>query len=199
MSGTLPLWMRVIALATGLTLWLGQYFLINNATRSRRPRFRPATALDGRLPVIPSLIFVYFSTYLLGALPALIVGDVALYVRFAVSYGIITALSAAVQLAYPSEIVRLETEGRPGLSWRLIGWFQGVCKPYGNFPSVHVAFAVLAVIAGFVVAGPVVGSLFLVWAALVAASTLALRQHYILDALAGAALGGAVTALVLVV
>ena len=199
MSGTLPLWVRVIVLTIGLMLWLTQYFLINNAARSRRPRFRPETALDRRLPVVPHLVFVYFSTYVLGALPVLIVADAALSVRFALSYGIITALSAGVHLVYPSEIVRLETAGRPGLSWRLIAWFQGICKPYGNFPSVHVAFAALAVIAGYLAAGPIVGSLFLVWAALVAVSTLAIRQHYILDAVAGAALGGGVTALVLVV
>lgn len=199
MSGTLPLSVRVVALTIGLALWLAQYFLINNLRRPRRPRFRPETALDGRLPVVPQLVFIYFSTYLLGALPALMVGDAALYVRFALSYGIITALSAAVHLAYPSEIVRLETAGRPGLSWRLIGWFQGVCKPYGNFPSVHVAFAALAVTAGYVAAGPIVGSLFLVWAALVAVATLVIRQHYILDAVAGAVLGGVATAFVLAV
>ena len=199
MSGTLPLWVRVVALTIGLALWLAQYFLINNLTRPRRPRVRPETGLDRRLPVVPQLVFVYFSTYLLGALPALIVGDAALYARFALSYGLITMLSAAVHVAYPSEIVRLETMGRSGLSWRLIDWFQGICKPYGNFPSVHVAFAVLAVIAGYLAAGPLVGTLFLVWAALVVASTLAIRQHYILDVLAGGALGGGVTALVLVV
>jgi membrane-associated phospholipid phosphatase len=71
----------------------------------------------------------------------------------------------------------------------MIHLFQRVCKPHGNFPSMHVALSVPAVGACFMAGGPLLGSLTLVWAILVALSTLFTKQHYILDVLAGL-LGG---------
>jgi membrane-associated phospholipid phosphatase len=76
-----------------------------------------------------------------------------------------------------------------GISGWMLGLFQKTCKPYGNFPSMHVGLSVPVVVANFMVGGPVIGSLTLVWGILIALSTLFTKQHYIIDVLAGVAGG----------
>jgi len=71
-----------------------------------------------------------------------------------------------------------------------------LCKPYDNFPSTHIAFAVIAAGMIFLSSGPILGSIMLVWALLVVLSTLLTKQHNILDITAGGLLGLAVFALI---
>jgi membrane-associated phospholipid phosphatase len=49
----------------------------------------------------------------------------------------------------------------------------------------HVGLSVPVIASNFMVGGPVIGSIMLIWAALIATSTLYTKQHYILDVLAG--------------
>lgn len=196
MPETLPLWFRVIALAIGLSVWLVQFFVINNLRRPRRPRFVPATAVDGLVPYMPRFIVVYFSTYLFAILPPLLVSDTAQFVAIAVSYGLITVIAAATHVVFPSRVERPRPPDDDAVTTRLITWFQRLCKPYGNLPSIHVAFSLLVVVTAFVARGPGIGVLALVWAILIAASTLVTKQHYLLDVASGAALGAGVTAAV---
>ena len=59
----------------------------------------------------------------------------------------------------------------------------------------HVGLSVPVVAANYLVLGPRAGSLMLVWAVLIALSTLYTKQHYILDVLAGVAMGLAILGL----
>lgn len=49
----------------------------------------------------------------------------------------------------------------------------------------HIGLSVPVVAANFMVGGSVNGSIMLIWAVLIALSTLYTKQHYILDVLAG--------------
>jgi membrane-associated phospholipid phosphatase len=196
MSATVPLAVRLAFVGAGLALWLLQYFVINRSIRPDRPRFLPATRLDALIPVVPGFAFVYFSTYVLAVLPPLLVQDRAAFVRLVVAYCIITLLGSIVHLTVPSRIERLDLL-EPGqeqtLSRRVLARFQRCCRPYGNFPSIHVAFGSAAVIIAYAAFGATMAVAVFVWAALVAVSTLVTRQHYVADVAAGAALGGLVT------
>ncbi|MEZ5125836.1 MAG: phosphatase PAP2 family protein [Thermoleophilia bacterium] len=197
MPELLPLWVRVLALVVGLALWLAQYFAVNHVQRPVRSRVRLESSLDRSLPVVPQFVVFYLSTYLLGVLPPLFVVRTNQFIDLAIAYGVITVVSTAVHVLYPSEIVRLDARSRHGWSWRLIDWFQRLCRPYGNFPSVHAGFAALAVVAGFTALGVALGVTLLAWAVLVIISTLLIRQHYVVDVVVGVALGGVVTAALL--
>lgn len=194
MPDTLSLPIRLAALGVGVALWVAQYFLINRMKRPLRARIRTDSRLDAFLPFAPGFMVVYLTTYLFGVLPPLMVNETTLFFRLGVVYATTTLIAATIHVVWPSEIVRAELRGDPRFSARLITWFQRLCKPYGNFPSIHVAFSVVTVLTGYLVAGPLVGSLLLVWALLIAVSTLVTRQHYLLDVVAGGALGGGVAA-----
>lgn len=196
MPDTVPLSIRIAFVATGLALWLLQYFLINRRARPDRTRFHPATRLDASIPIVPAFAFVYFSTYFLAVLPPLLVADSGAFVRLVVAYCVITVIGSTVHVALPSRIERLElaeSDRKQSLSLRVLACFQRCCKPYGNFPSIHVAYGVAAVVVAYAAFGAGMAAAVLVWAVLVAVSTLVTRQHYIADVAAGAALGGMVT------
>ena len=198
LSLTLPI--RLVALVVMLTLWMVQYFIINGASQGRRPRLNSRLAFDGVVPFVPGLIVVYLSTYVFGLLPFLLISDTRWFMATAAAYAAIALVSSTIHVRYPSQIERCEIAEDRSFAWWLITWFQGLCKPYGNFPSTHVAFCVVVVSTGFALGGPALGGLFLAWAALIAWSTLATRQHYLLDILAGTALGiGAAIMVALVV
>ena len=95
----------------------------------------------------------------------------------------------------PSKIERNEVLVTDSMSGKMIDLFQKTCKPYGNFPSMHVALSVPVVGINFMVAGPIAGSITLVWGILIAISTLYTKQHYILDVLAGLIGGVLISAL----
>ena len=78
-----------------------------------------------------------------------------------------------------------------GASGWMLGLFQKTCKPYGNFPSMHVGLSVPVIAIIFMALGPALGFIALIWGTLIALSTLFTKQHYILDILAGI-LGGSV-------
>jgi hypothetical protein len=102
-----------------------------------------------------------------------------------VSFASISVVASLIHAAFPSKIERRENLDTGALSGRMLGLFQKTCKPYGNFPSMHVGLSVPVVAANFLAGGPILGSITLVWAILIALSTLYTKQHYILDVLAG--------------
>ena len=112
-----------------------------------------------------------------------------------------TRFMTDIMLSAPSIVIGLfvyalfvATTG--GFSGWALGLFQKTCKPYGNFPSMHVGLSVPVVAANFLAGGPVIGSIMLLWAVLIAVSTLYTKQHYILDVLAGVVGGLVISTLV---
>jgi len=190
MNTNLPLSFRLELLALTLLGWLGIYFLVNRLQVEHDRRLDLGISLDGKIPFIPQFALVYFSTYIFVVQPFFILSNARLFYWMLVSFISITAAATLIHAAVPSKIDRVEQlELSNGISGRALGLFQKTCKPHGNFPSMHVGLSVPVVGANFIVAGPVAGSVTLIWAVLIALSTLYTKQHYILDVLAGA-LGG---------
>lgn len=193
MPQNLELKYRLLVVSIVLVFWLIQYFLVNKIASSSHGGFNSRIRVDASIPVIPEFIVVYFSTYVLVILPPILVTDTAYFIKVTIAYVAITLISSSFHLAYPSRIERLSPPKKHGgISWHLIGMFQGLCKPYGNFPSTHMAFSVLSVFITFMVIGYIAGIVFSLWAALIAVSTLVTRQHYLLDLAAGCIIGAGV-------
>jgi membrane-associated phospholipid phosphatase len=190
MDTILSLHFRLVVLALTLLAWLTVYFFVNRFQVEPQSRLDLAMPLDGKIPFVPQLALVYFSTYIFVIQPFIILTEARQFYWMLASFGSITAIATLIHAAVPSKIERNETLDTDGLSGKLINLFQKTCKPHGNFPSMHVALSVPVVGANFLAVGPTAGSIILVWAILIALSTLFTKQHYILDVLAGLA-GGA--------
>jgi membrane-associated phospholipid phosphatase len=182
---TLSLSFRLIILALTLLGWLAIYFFVNRLQVEPNRRIDLGITLDHQIPYVPVFALVYFSTYVFVVQPFFIFSNVRQFYWMLISFASISVISSLIHATVPSKIERVEQVTVGGLSGWMLGLFQKTCKPYGNFPSMHVGLSVPVVAADFMVGGPVIGSIMLIWAVLIAISTLYTKQHYILDVLAG--------------
>ena len=195
MEETLTLSFRLIILALTLLGWLVIYFFVNRLQVDPVRRIDLGAELDRKTPYIPLFALVYFSTYIFVVQPFFILSNRRQFYLMLTSFILISVISSLIHATIPSKIERVEQVTTGGLSGWMLGLFQKTCKPYGNFPSMHVGLSVPVVIANFMAEGPIPGSIMLVWAALIAVSTLYTKQHYILDVCAGLIGGVVISAL----
>jgi membrane-associated phospholipid phosphatase len=191
---SLPL--RLLVLLAALAVWLAQYFAINRIASPRCPRIRSITALDRALPFVPAFAGIYLSACFFDLLPFVLIASPDLFWRTLTGYALITLVSSGIHWAFPSQVDRPSGPRPTSLSLACLIAFQATCRPHGNFPSTHVAFAMLSASTALVLGGPVVGGLCVLWAGLIALSTLLTRQHYCLDVAAGVGVGVCAAALV---
>lgn len=189
MDTTLSLLFRLEILALTLLGWLVIYFFVNRLQVEPERRLDLGLSIDRKTPYLPLFALVYFSTYPFVILPFIILSDARQFYWMVACFASISLFSSLIHATVPSKIERVEQVTTGGVSGWMLGLFQKTCKPYGNFPSMHVGLSVPVVVANFMVGGPVIGSLTLLWAVLIALSTLFTKQHYVLDVLAGM-LGG---------
>jgi membrane-associated phospholipid phosphatase len=189
METVLPLTYRLQILALTLLGWLGIYFAVNRRHLEPQRRLDLATSLDRRIPFVPAWALVYFSTFPFVLMPFVVLTEAGQFYWTLASFITITLTSQLLHAAIPSQIQRVEKLNNLGASGWMINIYQHICKPYDNFPSMHMGLSVPAVGACYMAGGSTVGSLVLVWAVLIALSTLFTKQHYIWDILAGVMIG----------
>jgi len=182
---TLSLPFRLAILVLTLLGWLVIYFFVNRLQVDPNRRIDLGTELDRKTPYVQLFALVYFSTYIFVVQPFIILSNAWQFYWMLTSFVSISVISSLIHATIPSKIERVEQVTTGGLSSWMLGLFQKTCKPYGNFPSMHIGLSVPVVAANFMVGGSVNGSIMLIWAVLIAFSTLYTKQHYILDVLAG--------------
>ncbi len=185
MDTTLSFTYRMTLLLLTMVGWMMLYFFVNRQQVDPGRRLDFSTKWDRKTPYWPLFALVYFSTYVLVVQPFFILTDARHFYLMLASFIAISVFSSLIHATVPSKIERVEDITIGGASGWMLDLFQKTCKPYGNFPSMHVGLCVPVVATNFMVAGPVIGSLTLVWAILIALSTLFTKQHYIIDVLAG--------------
>lgn len=196
MDGTLALSLRLEILGLTLLVWLGIYFFVNKRPVDSQRRLNSDLPIDRSIPFIPQLALVYFSTYIFVLEPFFILNKPRQFWGMLVSFVSITVFASLIHALFPSQMQRMEKVNTDHLSGKLINLFQQICKPYGNFPSMHVALSVPVVGMNYMAMGVVMGSITLVWAVLIALSTLFTKQHNVLDVLVGLLGGAAIFGLV---
>lgn len=151
----------------------------------------PLTPIDTWLPFQPGWLPAYLSLWFyVGIAPGLL-----LTFRELVVYGLWAAAMCAVGLGifylWPSAVppLTVDVSGYPGFAM-----LQGVDAPGNACPSMHVAasmFTVLWVSRLLRIVGTprIFGVVNVAWFLAIAYSTVAIRQHVLLDVLAGAVLG----------
>jgi membrane-associated phospholipid phosphatase len=173
-----------------VVLFVGGYYAIglSQDPATARPLL---TRIDLALPYAPAWMFVYGGVYTALMLPVFIVKDRRLFRHVSLAYCFTLVVSFATFLAFPvttkgfrPEVETLDTS---------VFWQWGAAlnytldPPLNSFPSLHVATMTLATLIALRV-DRLMGALAVVIAIFIALSTMLVKQHYVADVVAGAAL-----------
>jgi membrane-associated phospholipid phosphatase len=194
-----PLWQRLTALwreklvltfAFNVVFWAGYLFLSRHAFFPVHTL--PMTWLDKwagfRGPVWS---FVYESNFLLGLTPWLITSRETLR-RYVLGFALLSLVSFAVFALFPVASPRPEIIDKGG---RFLVFITHVDGPLNAFPSLHAGTLVYTLALARRIFNPklkpvlVMGAL--VWATMILFATLATKQHYAIDLVAGGLIGWA--------
>jgi len=151
------------------------------------PGLSLALPLEDRIPYAGWAALPYTLGYPFALAPALFFPELPLFRRGALALLALMGVCFACFLILPVRCVPPPVAG--GLDALLLPrlpWLQD--GGWNAFPSLHVATATLALGSLLRVSRPVSALALLLWLA-IAASTLLLKRHYLLDVVAGAALG----------
>ena len=179
--------MRRVAL-TLIGIGVFSLYVISNQLMVGRPAPTLETSLDRAIPFWPWAEVIYLSVYLFLFLPVAAIRHPRVFERTAYAFYTFNLVALAIFWVFP---VRYE---RPPVFELDTLWKWGVAfnyaydPPYNNFPSLHVANAIFASLVALRVDRPV-GVIALVLALAISVSTLLVKQHWLADVAAGAALG----------
>ncbi|MGB3068520.1 MAG: phosphatase PAP2 family protein [Ottowia sp.] len=186
---TLP-WLK----ATGNTVFLVIFFYLYLYIQ-RHPVFEvtqiPATALDRWIGFQPSALGLYLSLWVYTALPVALQPDLRQLARYGVHIGLMCAISLLIFVFWPTSVS--EAVGtREGSG--LFAMMYAVDTNGNACPSLHVAAAVFSCMwlqsTLRSVAAPAWPKWVNIWwCAGICYSTLAVKQHLLIDLLAGGTLG----------
>ena len=143
------------------------------------------------IPLVPAMIWPYVSLYPLFLLPLfhLRPDEMARLSRQSTA----TVLAAGlVFLLLPGRLGYVPVPDLPGLSGALTALVQTADTSHNLVPSLHVAFSWLVLLACVPTSPPLLAGAYIAWMVLMAASTLLVHQHHVLDVITGAALALAV-------
>jgi membrane-associated phospholipid phosphatase len=151
----------------------------------------PLTAFDRLIAFWPALLPVYLSLWGYIALPVLLAKDKRELWSFSFGCAAMTAIALVVFWFMPTAIPNFTIDAVPGSS---LAFLKTVDSAGNAFPSLHVSFSVFTciVLARQLreVGAPAWLRLFNVaWAVGIVYSTMAVRQHVLMDVLGGLALG----------
>lgn len=142
---------------------------------------------DGFIPLQPAWALVYGSLYLFVLLPFLILRDADDIRRTALAYLTLWITAYICFIAYPTAAPHPEKLiAHDFFAWDL-QMIYSADVPANCFPSLHVAQSVLSAFICFRIHRRV-GIAALLWASLIALSTLFTKQHYVADVIAGIAM-----------
>jgi membrane-associated phospholipid phosphatase len=183
-------------LAGAFVFLMPVYFVIGQATAGW-PHYQPFIWLDHAMPLAPGWMLVYGSLYMCGfLLPLAVVRGEELFRQTMKAYLFVMALSYVGFLLYPTVAPRNEPVVIEGFASWSLQVFYDIDQPYGCFPSLHVAYAMVGALACYRMHRGV-GIAASAWAVLIGMSTVYTKQHFVIDAIVGAALAGVAYALFL--
>jgi len=183
-----------------LVFWLAGYF----ATAARvdvADAITLRTPLDDAIPFLPVTMYAYAAVYTAMLLPAFTVRCRDLFRRVVIAYAFVIGVSLAFFNAMPVTSLGLRPDAATLAAFdpaRFDVWGVRLCyaldPPLNLFPSMHLASVTLVALAAGT-ARRAYGRVGLVGVAAVAVSICTVKQHWLVDGVAGLALGTAAWAL----
>ena len=193
-DGALLAWPAPRDLRFGLLLCLAfflffelTYFATNYLTGLHHFRMHVHSGAELGIPFVPAMAVVYISLNLMLALTPFVLRTWREISPLCVVMTLETLICALLFLLLPVELGFAPQAESGAWGW-FCGWVSAVSLKYNNMPSLHVAFAFTAALAFGERCGALGRRLFLLWAGLIAASTLLIHEHHVADVVAGIAL-----------
>lgn len=151
----------------------------------REPARLEPWAIDRAIPLIEWTVFLYLSQFVFLALCIYALKETRTISRTLYSLGLASLLSFIVFTVYPTSLPRTfsVTGGLTAAGFDALYWMD---TDSNCFPSLHVALAGLAAM-GVAEQNRRLGAAAIIWAALIALSTMTTKQHYLIDVLGGLA------------
>ena len=139
-----------------------------------------------RIPFVPAMTVFYMSLYLLFLMAPFILRTRREFRAAVLAMASAIFVSGIAFLLFPAELAFAPpAEGDLGIWAGLYHVADRLNLTYNLLPSLHVAFAVVCVAFFSPHAPRPVKALLWLWAALIAASTVLIHQHHVLDVVAG--------------
>jgi membrane-associated phospholipid phosphatase len=155
------------------------------------------TPLDRALPVVPIFAIPYVSLipYIGVSLVAFLFFRVRIYRSAALTMIIVWLISYAVYFFLQSYIARPQITGIDPFS-AIIRTIYASDQPYNDFPSLHTSLSTIIAIHWWRVDRRI-GVPAAIWTALIVASTVLVKQHYLADVAGGLVLAAVTSAIVM--
>lgn len=174
-----------------LVIWILAPYLLLQQFAIREIWWLQPTVFDNAIQINFQSIWIYYTFFLLLGVVGLFV-ERRIYLRYLYVIGWTTMVAHMVFLLFPNGL------SREGINLTTAPiyyqWLVGFDAPRNAFPSLHVALSVVAVIAAW--ASKRFHILFkvglIIWVIAITWSTIALRQHVIIDGIAGACIASIV-------
>ncbi len=165
--------------------YLGGYFLINLYTSTRSTFHHLQLPFEAQIPFHPIFIFGYMSLFLIIGSTYVLIQDLDFFKKTVKAFYIIVTIHFICFLVFPVEYT-LRPDINPQESWMhlVVHFYYWVDLPYNCFPSLHISNAFMCELILRRYHKPY-GKLFMPLAVLVCISTIIVKQHYIVDLLAG--------------
>ncbi|MFH1222784.1 MAG: phosphatase PAP2 family protein [Pseudomonadota bacterium] len=171
-------WVGILGILAFLLL-----YLLPNHIQLFNPMYLPSFEFENNIPFIDWTIWFYMSDYLCVAVVFILLKDRENMNR--IFYSQILALITAMLIffvlptTYPRPMVEYN-----GISGWLLKFLHSADTPGNACPSVHVAVTFIAAF-GFIKEQRRKLWFFILWAAAISLSTLTVKQHYVVDVIAG--------------
>lgn len=182
-----------------LVLFAAGYFGVGLHVDPARSRTL-GTSLDARIPFLAGTVWIYLLVFPASLTPLFVVRSQRLFRRVMASYAVAIAASLVVFAAIPVASAGLRvapaTLDRSDFATWAVAKLYAIDPPFNLFPSLHLSIAALAALAAWK-AKRAWGAVALGGVLLVAASICTVKQHFVADALGGAALSAAIYAAIL--
>lgn len=183
-------WRLKAALAVAIGILFTTAYLLIGHFPIAIGRYLTLTWIDRAIGFHPhAWVWIYQSVYVpMNVIPWLAErrGDVWRYVD---GFALVTIVSFAVFIVWPIHAPKPQVEDPLGMYWLL----QQYDAPYNSLPSLHAALLVYTLAFGRRILGDEaprgLKSICVAWAGLILYATLATKEHYAVDIVAGIALG----------
>ena len=143
-------------------------------------------AAELRIPFVPEMTVFYMSLYILFVMAPFILRTRGEFRAVVLAMASAIFVSGIAFLLFPAELAFAPArEGDLGIWAGLYHFADDLNLTYNLLPSLHVAFAVVCVASFSPHAPRPVKALLWLWAALIAASTVLIHQHHVLDVVTG--------------